>query len=71
MALVFLHASLISDFQAFSTLRFLVYFRLVSYLFLFLKILLTIYLRCYTGETQTPKQFTDNYCIWSPHRSVE
>ena len=24
-----------------------------------------------TGETQTPKQFTDNYCIWSPYRSVE
>ena len=24
-----------------------------------------------TGETQTPKHFTDNYCIWSPYRSVE
>ena len=24
-----------------------------------------------TGETQTPKQFTDNYCICSPYRSVE
>ena len=24
-----------------------------------------------TGETQTPKQFTDNYCIFSPYRSVE
>ena len=24
-----------------------------------------------TDETQTLKQFTDNYCIWSPYRSVE
>jgi len=24
-----------------------------------------------TGETQTPKRFTDNYCICSPYRSVE
>ena len=24
-----------------------------------------------TDETQTPKQFTDNYCIWPPYRSVE
>ena len=24
-----------------------------------------------TGETQTPKHFMDNYCIWSPYRSVE
>ena len=24
-----------------------------------------------TGETQTPKQFTDIYCICSPYRSVE
>jgi len=24
-----------------------------------------------TGETQTLKQFTDNYCICSPYRSVE
>ena len=24
-----------------------------------------------TGETQSPKQFTDNYCICSPYRSVE
>jgi len=24
-----------------------------------------------TGEAQTPKQFTDNYCICSPYRSVE
>ena len=24
-----------------------------------------------TGETQTPKQLTDNYCIWSPYRSVK
>jgi len=23
-----------------------------------------------TGETQTPKQVTDNYCIFSPYRSV-
>ena len=45
--------------------------------------LLTFYARCVhsvhifllhksnTAETQTPKQFTDNYCIWSPYRSVE
>jgi len=24
-----------------------------------------------TDETQILKQFTDNYCIWSPYRSVE
>jgi len=24
-----------------------------------------------TDETQTPKHFTDNYCIWSPYRSVQ
>ena len=24
-----------------------------------------------TDETQTPKEFTDNYCIWPPYRGVE
>jgi len=24
-----------------------------------------------TDETQSPKQFTDSYCIWPPYRSVE
>ena len=28
-------------------------------------------LKSNTGETQTSKQFTDNYCICSPYRSVE
>jgi len=27
--------------------------------------------KCNTDEMQTPKHFTDNYCISSPHRSVE
>ena len=29
------------------------------------------YTKSNTGETQIPKQFTDNYCIFSPYRSVE